>query len=308
MAESRAAAQQTWTVAAGAPRLVEHEGQLARLWRDFRRHRVALCGSAVLVALVLAAVLAPWVAPYDPNTQDLTKARAGRPVAPSRQHLWGTDQFGRDYLSRAFYAGRISLSVGFFAVGLSIAVGTTLGAVAGYAGGRADMAIMRLADFMLNFPPLLILLAIQSIVKTPSVAFTTFIIGMLAWMYPARLVRAELLSLREREFVLAARATGSPAWRVLTRELLPNVVGTIIVAATLGIPGAILTESSLSFLGMGVQPPTATWGNMLTPAMKFMREGAWWMGFYPGLLISLTVLSVNFIGDGLRDALERRRL
>jgi peptide/nickel transport system permease protein len=262
----------------------------------------------VVLVLALAALLAPWIAPYDPNAQDLALARAGRPAAPSRAHVWGTDQFGRDYLSRALHAGRISLSVGFVAVAIAVGVGTTLGAVAGYAGGRVDMVIMRGTDFMLTFPPLLILLAIQSIVKTPSVAFTTFVIGMLAWMYPARLVRAELLSLREREFVLAARATGSPPWRVLVRELLPNVVGTIIVAATLGIPSAILTESSLSFLGMGVMPPTATWGNMLTQAMKFMREGAWWIGFYPGLLISLTVLSVNFIGDGLRDALERRRL
>ena len=302
------AVQHASAIAVGAPRAVAPRGQLALLWRDFRRRRVALFAGVVLVALGLSALLAPWVAPYDPNAQDLAKARAGRPAAPSREHPWGTDQFGRDYLSRALHAGRISLSVGFFAVGVSMVVGTVLGALAGYAGGRVDMAIMRLTDFMLTFPPLLILLALQSIVKSPSVVFTTFIIGFLGWMTPARLVRAEMLSLREREFVQAARAIGSPPWRLIARELLPNVVGTIIVAATLGIPSAILTESSLSFLGMGVMPPTATWGNMLTPAMKFMREGAWWVGFYPGLLISLTVLSVNFIGDGLRDALERRRL
>lgn len=300
--------QQASTIPLAVPRAAEHRGQLGRLWHDFRRHRVALCGGAVLLTLIAAAALAPWVAPYDPNAQDLAGARAGRPLAPSSEHLWGTDQFGRDYLSRALHAGRISLSVGFFAVGVSLVVGTTLGALAGYSGGRVDMAIMRFTDFMLTFPPLLILLAIQSIVTRPSVGFTTLVIGLLAWMYPARLVRAELLSLREREFVLAARTIGSPPWRVVVRELLPNALGTIIVAATLGIPAAILTESSLSFLGMGVQPPTATWGNMLSPAMKFMREGAWWVGFYPGLLISLTVLSVNFIGDGVRDVLERRRV
>jgi peptide/nickel transport system permease protein len=302
------AATQTATHAFGSSVLPEREGQVARLWQDLRRRPVALAGGVMLLVLVLGAVLAPVVSPYDPNAQDLARARAGRPASPSSAHLWGTDQFGRDYLSRALHAARISLSVGFVAVAVSLVVGTALGSVAGYAGGRVDMAIMRFTDFMLTFPPLLILLAVQSIVARPSIAFTTVVIGLLAWMYPARLIRAELLSLREREFVLAARATGSPPWRVLVRELLPNLVGTIIVAATLGIPAAILTESSLSFLGMGVMPPTATWGNMLTQAMKFMREGAWWIGFYPGLLISLTVLSVNFIGDGLRDVLERRRL
>lgn len=304
------AVQQSTIVAAGEPALPrEHPSQLTAMLYVARRHRLATLGGVVLLVLCLAAVLAPVIAPYDPNAQDLAGARAGQPLPPSRAHLWGTDQFGRDYFSRALYAGRISLSVGFFAVGLATVLGTTAGALAGYFGGRTDMLIMRFVDFMLTFPPLLILLALQSIVRTPSVPFTTFIIGILAWMTTARLVRAELLSLRERDFVTAARATGAPAWRIIVRELLPNIVATIVVAASLGIPAAILTESSLSFLGMGVMPPTATWGNMLaSPTMKMMRDGAWWMGFYPGLLISLTVLSVNFLGEGLRDLLDRRHI
>lgn len=276
------------------------------IWRKFRRHKMAVVGLVALVLLASMALFAPWVAPYDPDRQNLLLARNGKPATPSLERPFGTDQLGRDYMSRTIFGARISLSVGLVAMGVALAMGTILGAFAGYFGGVVDMTIMRITDVMLCFPPLLFLMAVQASLPNAPVWLVMMIIGLVFWMTPARLVRAELLSLRERDFVQAATVIGAPPMRILFREILPNALSPIVVAATLGIPAAILLESTLSFLGLGIQPPTASWGNMLTPAIRYMREGAWWIGFFPGLMIFITVLAFNFVGDGLRDALDPR--
>jgi len=278
---------------------------LALTWRRFCRHRLALASAVFLVLLVAVAVLAPWITPYDPNATDLNLARFGRPAAPSLSHPMGSDQLGRDWLSRLIAGSRVSLVVGFLATGVAIVAGTLLGAIAGYAGRWVDTAIMRVCDLMLAFPPLLFLMGALTGIRSPTVGIIALVIAVIGWMNVARLVRAEFLTLRTREFTIAARAVGASTPSIIFRHLLPNAVGPIIVAATLGIPAAILTESTLSFLGFGIQPPTASWGNMLQGSFNYMRDyRAWWMGFYPGLLISLTVLAFNFLGDGLRDALD----
>ncbi len=282
-------------------------GQWAMTWRRFRRHKMAVAGLVVLILMFLAAVFAPVVAPYDPNKQDRTLARFGEPAAPTLAHPFGSDNLGRDYLSRTIYGARVSLMVGFLSTGLAIAAGAALGAVAGYAGRWVDMLVMRFADVLLAFPPLLFLMAALSTFQSRSVVVLSVVIGVIGWMNVARLVRAEFLSLRTREYTEAARAVGASAPSIVFRELLPNAMGPLIVAATLSIPGAILLESTLSFLGFGIQPPTASWGNMLNRAFPEMRDsGAWWIGVFPGAMIALAVLSFNFVGDGLRDALDPR--
>ncbi|MBI4641069.1 MAG: ABC transporter permease, partial [Candidatus Tectomicrobia bacterium] len=273
----------------------------ARAWRRFQKHRLAVSGLVVLILLVLSALLAPWLSSHDPNLQNRELAKHGKPAPPSQEYPFGTDHFGRDYLSRSLYGARISLTVGFVAMGVAIGLGTLLGVISGYFGGWIDMVIMRVADLLLCFPPLLLLLAVQAALNNPNIFVVMVIIGLIGWMNVARLVRGEFLSLREREFIDAARTIGLTPLRIAFQEILPNAISPIIVAATLGIPRAILSESTLSFLGMGVMPPTPSWGNMLTGAVKYLQEGAWWIGFYPGLLISVTVLAFNFVGDGLRD-------
>jgi peptide/nickel transport system permease protein len=274
-------------------------------WQRFRRHRLALVSAAFLSVLFAVAILAPWIAPYDPNATNLTLARFGRPAAPSIAHPMGTDQLGRDWLSRLIVGSRVSLAVGFLATGVAIGVGTVLGAIAGYAGRWTDMLIMRLADMLLAFPPLLFLMGVLVGFKRPSVTVIAVVIGVIGWMNVSRLVRGEFLTLRTRDYAVAARAVGASTVAIIFRHLLPNAMSPIIVAATLSIPAAILVESTLSFLGFGIQPPTASWGNMLQIAFVQMRDNqAWWIGFYPGLLIALTVLAFNFVGDGLRDALD----
>jgi len=282
-------------------------GQLALTWRRFRRHKPAVVGLVVLLLMFAMAIFAPVVAPYDPNFQDRELARFGEPAAPSLAHPFGSDNLGRDYLSRVIYGSRVSLTVGFLSTGLAILVGAALGAVAGYAGRWLDGLVMRFADVLLAFPPLLFLMAALSTFQSRSVAVLSLVIGVIGWMNVARLVRGEFLTLRTREYTEAARAVGASAPSIIFRELLPNALGPLIVAATLLIPGAILLESTLSFLGFGIQPPTASWGNMLNRAFQEMREsGAWWIGLFPGLMIALAVLAFNFVGDGLRDALDPR--
>jgi peptide/nickel transport system permease protein len=274
-------------------------------WRRFRRHRLALVSAVFLCILFAVAILSPWIAPYDPNATNLTLAKFGRPAPPSIVHPMGTDQLGRDWMSRLIIGSRVSLTVGFLATGVAIGVGTVLGAVAGYAGRWTDMLIMRLADMLLAFPPLLFLMGMLVGFKRPSVTVIAVVIGVIGWMNVSRLVRGEFLTLRTREFAVSARAVGASTVAIIFRHLLPNAMSPIIVAATLSIPAAILAESTLSFLGFGIQPPTASWGNMLQIAFVQMRDNqAWWIGFYPGLLIALTVLAFNFVGDGLRDALD----
>lgn len=259
-----------------------------------------LAGGAIVGTVAVLAVLAPWIAPFDPNLINVRDILQG----PSAAHWCGTDTLGRDVFSRMLYGARVSLAVGFVAVGIAIAIGVMLGAAAGYLGGRVDAMIMRATDMVLCFPTFFLILAVIAFLE-PSIWNIMIVIGLTSWMGVARLVRAELLSLRQREFVLAAESLGVPGLRIVTRYLLPNAMGPILVSAVLGIAGAVLVESGLSFLGLGVQPPNASWGNILTEG-KDNIQIAWWLSFYPGLAILLTVLGYNLLGEGLRDVLDPR--
>ncbi len=255
-------------------------------------------GLAVLIVLAIGCGFASWLAPYPPNDPNVEVLRD----PPSLAHPMGTDQLGRDELSRLMYGGTFSLAVGILATCVAVLAGATLGSVAGYYGGVADNLIMRFTDFMLCIPRLLVLLLVGGLFGT-SVGLIVLLIGLTAWMHVARLVRASFLSLREREFVEAARALGAGDRRLIARHILPNAMGPIIVAATLGVAGAILLESTLSYLGYGVQPPVPTWGNMLQNAQGEMYQAPW-LAIFPGLMIFATIMSINFVGDGLRDALD----
>jgi peptide/nickel transport system permease protein len=269
-------------------------------WARFGRNKLAISGLILVSGLFLVAILANWLAPYDPGHIDLQEAL----MPPSSQHWLGTDTLGRDVLSRIIYGSRVSLEVGFVAVGLSTLIGLVMGATSGYYGGWVDMVLMRFVDLMLCFPSFFLILAVIALLE-PSIINIMVIIGVTSWMGVARLVRAEILSLREREFVTAARALGASDVRLIVRHLLPNALAPVMVSATLGVAGAILTESALSFLGLGVQPPTPSWGNMLT-AGKDNIEIAWWLSVFPGLAILITVMSYNLLGEGIREAIDPR--
>jgi peptide/nickel transport system permease protein len=268
--------------------------------RRFRRHRLAVFGLAMIVLLVLSAAVGPLLT-VDPLYIDI-KNKFAPPL--SGPHLLGGDELGRDLLARLLVAGRISLTVGLAAMAVSITIGTLAGAVAGYYGGLVDAVIMRFVDAVLSFPTIFLLLGLAAFVK-PNLLTITLIIGVTAWMEVARIVRSQILSLREREFTLAARAMGATNRHIIARELLPNAVAPIVVAATLNIANAILLESYISFLGYGIQPPVASWGNMLNNAQSYF-DTAPWVAIFPGLMITLSVTSFNFVGDGLRDALDPR--
>ena len=271
-------------------------------WDRLRDDRLAMFGLVVVTGLAAVAVLAPLFAPYDPIAQgDLTTEAY---LAPSWEHWLGTDQFGRDMLSRIIYGARISLTIGFVAVALAIVVGSVLGAVAGYLGGAIDAVIMRFTDMVMAFPRLVLLILIIAVFQ-PSVTLIILVLGLTQWPGTARLVRGEVLSLREQEYVEAARALGFGRARIILRHLLPNVMAPVIVAATLGIGNTIVLEAGLSFLGMGVQPPTPSWGTLVADGRQNLI-GAWWVATFPGLAIVLTVLAFNLVGDGLRDALDPR--
>jgi len=272
-------------------------------WRRLRQHKMALAGAVVLLVLVLAAALAPLIAPYDPNEVNPGLTH-GYPQPPSAQHWLGTDELGRDILSRLLSGGRISLSVGFVAVGISLVLGVVLGAIAGYSGGFVDSVVARLVDLFLSMPSFFMILVVNAYLA-PSIYSTMVVIGLFGWMTVARLVRGQIMALKEQDFVTAARMLGVPRGRMVIRHLLPNAMAPVIVAATLAIPAAILIESALSFLGLGVQPPQASWGSMLESAQGWLTT-AWWMWVPPGAAISITVLAFNFAGDGLRDALDPR--
>ena len=273
---------------------------MRNFWKALARNRLALVGGVVVVCLALLAGLAGFIAPWDPNRPDVKQILD----PPSKRHLFGTDQLGRDVLSRMLFGARVSLAVGFVSVGIAATIGILLGAAAGYHGGLVDAVIMRLVDLVLVFPRFFLLLAVLAFLK-PSIWTIMAVIGLTGWMGVARLVRAEFLALKEREFVLWSQAVGAGAFRIIWRHILPNAMAPVLVAMTLGIPAAILTESGLSFLGLGVQPPHATWGNMLTEG-KDTIELAWWLSVYPGLAILVTVLSYNLFGEGIRDALDPR--
>jgi peptide/nickel transport system permease protein len=269
-------------------------------WRALAKNRLALIGGAVVLVLAIMAVGAPLLAPHDPNKPDVKRILD----SPSSRHWLGTDQVGRDVLSRMLYGARVSLAVGFVSVGIATVIGIALGAAAGYHGGMVDASVMRLVDLMLVFPRFFLLLAVLAFLK-PSIWTIMAVIGLTGWMGVARLVRAEFLTIKEREFVIWSQSIGANALRIIWRHILPNAMAPVLVAMTLGIPAAILTESGLSFLGLGVRPPYATWGNILNDG-KEVIELAWWLSVYPGLAILITVLSYNLLGEGIRDALDPR--
>lgn len=262
---------------------------------------VLLCtGLGIVLIMSLAALLAPWIAPHDPTALNLDAIL----MPPSAAHLLGTDALGRDILSRMLHGARVSLWVGFVSVGIAASIGIVLGLLAGFFGGLVDELIMRGVDIMLCFPSFFLILAVIAFLE-PNLANIMIVIGLTSWMGVARLVRAETLSLREREFVAAARLAGASTRRILLLHILPNALAPVLVSASLGIAGAILTESALSFLGLGVQPPSPSWGNMLLEG-KDVLEIAPWMSLFPGFAILITVLGYNLLGESLRDLLDPR--
>ncbi|MEW5871633.1 MAG: ABC transporter permease [Chloroflexota bacterium] len=282
------------------------ESMSARIWKRFRGHPGALVGLAVL-SLLVVSVLFAGLSPYDPQTSDLTN----RFQPPSWQHPMGTDALGRDLLTRILYGGRVSLTVGFSVVLITLLIGVPVGAVAGYFGGWVDNILMRITDAALALPSLLVLILLSAMLreldaplleKYPVITIA-LVIGLLSWMFTARLVRATYLSIRELDYILAARTLGVKDLRIITRHILPNAIGPIIVESTLEVGYAILEESGLSFLGFGIQPPTPSWGNLLSNAQEHMLKHPW-MAIFPGLMIFLTVISINYVGDGLRDAFD----
>jgi peptide/nickel transport system permease protein len=302
-----------------------HETHKNQLWyltlRQFLRHKMAVFGMVMMTVIVLAVVFVDRISPYDPETPDLSNMLS----PPSLSHPLGTDELGRDMLTRTLHGGRVSLIVGVFAMLVAVTLGTLVGAVAGYFGGVVDNLLMRFTDFALAFPRIfvLILFAIifmrppfsdnplivfvfNSLYKMP-VARVVFVIGILGWMDVARLVRGSFLEIRNLEYVESARVLGAGTTRIMVRHILPNAMGPIIVAASLGVADAIISESGLSFLGLGIQPPTATWGNMLKNALDQIFAAPW-TAIVPGFMIFLTVLSINYIGDGLRDAFDPRKI
>ncbi len=269
----------------------------------FRAHRPALAGITVLSLLALLSAFVPLISPYDPEKTALLLIYE----PPSGAHPFGTDGLGRDLATRILYGGRVSLAVGLLAVTVAVTFGTLVGMLAGYYGRWIDSVLMRFVDMMYSIPQLYLLIVIGVLVKGMSVGVLIVVLGLLRWMTTSRLVRAQFLSLKHREFVEAARAVGARDARIILQHILPNSLAPIIVAATLGIAGAIITESTLSFLGLGIQPPTASWGNMLRDATSEMDKAPW-MAVFPGLFIFLAVVSINFVGDGLRDALDPRHV
>lgn len=265
------------------------------------RHRMALAGLVVIILMACGSAFAPWIAPYDPDHIDLLH-RFAPPL--STGHILGADELGRDVLTRLLYAGRISLSVGVSAMVVTLVVGFMAGAFAAYYGGVIDAVLMRLTDMALCFPNIFLLLFVAAFV-TPTLPTVALIIGLTSWMEIARIVHAQILALKEQDFIKAARLSGASSGRIVLRQILPNTVAPLMVAATLNTANAILLESYISFLGYGIQPPAASWGNMLTNAQGDFQLDAW-LAVFPGIAIMLAVLSFNFIGDGLRDALDVR--
>jgi peptide/nickel transport system permease protein len=297
-----------WTWRSVSPRHLARarqrgDSQWAIAARHFKKNRLAMAGLAVMIVLYLVTLLTPLIAPFDPAAQgDIITSRY---LPPGAEHWMGTDKFGRDILSRTLYGARISLSIGFVAVAISMTLGTLIGAVAGYFGGWVDSVLMRFTDMMLAFPRLVLLIVVIAVFENPSIWLVVVVLGLTGWMGTSRIVRGEVLSLREREFVQAARALGMGDLRIILRHVVPNTMAPVIVSATLGIGLTILTEASLSFLGLGVQPPTPSWGNMVADGRDALTE-AWWIATFPGLAIVLTVVAFNLLGDGLRDALDPR--
>jgi peptide/nickel transport system permease protein len=290
-------------------------GQLA--WRRFKRHRMALLGSAGLVALVVFILVGSFLYTEKyANRNDVVI----RLAAPSPEHYFGTDSTGRDLFARIIYGGQISLIIGILSVALALLLGITIGGLAGYYGGWVDAILMRFTEAALSIPSLFLLIILGKLFGSQiptirlmgrtfsgSVIVVILVIGLTSWMYLARIVRANILSLREMDYISASRALGLSNFRILVQHLIPNTIAPIIVAATLGLANAIISEAYVSFLGLGVQPPTASWGNLMDQSISLIQRGVWWMWLFPSLFIVLTILFTNFVGDGLRDALDPRR-
>ncbi len=289
-------------------------GQL--VWRRFRKHRMAMVGGVGVVLLLLFILVGSIVVPESAaNSTDLTDRLTG----PTATHWFGTDSVGRDVFNRVIYGGQISLFIGFLAVILEVGLGTIIGGVAAYYGGWVDAVLMRFTEAMLAIPSLFLLIVLAKFIGrnvgqvvilgrtfSGSIGIVILVIGVTSWMYLARIVRANVLSLKELDYISASKALGASNNRIFFSHLVPNTLGPIVVASTLGLASAILTEAYVSFLGLGVQPPTSTWGNMMQQAQSFIIRGVWWMWVFPSLLIILTILSVNLLGDGLRDAFDPR--
>ena len=270
------------------------------VWRQFRKDRLAMMGLVVIAGLVIVALLAPWISPYSPTAYNLQATL----MPPTEIHWLGTDHQGRDVFARLLYGTRISLSIGFVAVGIYVAVGILLGALAGYYGGWVDVMISRLIEVMYCFPTFFLILAVLAFVG-PNIYNIMIVIGLTSWPGIARLVRGDFLKLRSQEFVQAAIAAGGSDLRVMFRHLLPNAVAPVLVSATFGIASAVLVESSLSYLGFGVPPYVPTWGGILSQAQEFM-DIAWWLMVSPGAAIFITIVAFNLVGEGLRDAIDPR--
>jgi len=270
------------------------------IWNKLKRNKLAVFGAIVLSFLILLSVIAPIISPYGRDTVDLLNIES----APTANHILGTDELGRDIFTRLIYGGQVSLSVGVLATLIQLGIGITLGAIAGYFGGIIDKVIMRFVDIIMCFPFMVIAITIASILG-PSIWNVMIIIGILGWPKIARIVRAEILSLKEREFIEAAKALGLDSREIILKHIIHNIYAPIIVYGTLGIAQGILSEASLSFLGMGVKQPQPSWGNMLSAAQNMrVLQSEWWLWIPPGLLVFLTIISINFLGDGLRDALD----
>ncbi|MDD4182390.1 MAG: ABC transporter permease [Candidatus Omnitrophica bacterium] len=267
-------------------------------WKRFKKNKLAVIGGILVFGLFAVAIFAPLLAPYDPDIINMEQVLQ----SPGAAHILGTDDLGRDVLSRMIYGTRISLSIGFIAIAIATIIGVILGSISGYYGRLIDSLIMRLVDIMLSVPTFFLLLTVLAIVG-PSIWIVMFVIGLTGWMSIARLVRAEFLTLKEREFVQAARSIGASDARIIFRHILPNALTPVYVSFILGVAGAILMESGLSFLGFGVQPPTPSWGNILTAGREYM-EVAWWLILFPGIAIFITCLSYYILGEGIRQALD----
>jgi peptide/nickel transport system permease protein len=291
------------TLETGAP---PHQSMARLIWNRFRRHPGAVAGMVVL-SIIILAVLCAGLSPYDPEATDMSS----RFEPPSWQHPMGTDALGRDLLTRVLYGGRVSLAVGFSVVLITLLIGVPVGAIAGYFGGWVDNVLMRITDAALTLPSLLVLILLSAVLREINAPFLeknpvltiAMVIGLLSWMFVARLVRASYISIREQDFVIATRTLGATDQRIIVNHILPNAVGPIIVESTLEIGYAILEESGLSYLGFGIQPPTPSWGNLLSNAQMYMTKYPW-LAIFPGLMIFLTIISINYIGDGLRDAFD----
>lgn len=279
-----------------------YESQIHRIWRRFLHHRLAVAGGFVILVLFLSTIFADFISPHDPLDLD-TQRRFIAPFTDSN-YIFGTDEMGRGTLTRLIYGGRISLIVGVTAMFATIVTGMIVGLLSGYYGGRVDNILMRFTDTMLCFPQVFLLLVLAAFI-TPTVISIAMIIGFTSWMEVARIIRAQIQYIKEQDFVQASYALGASGSRIMFRELLPNAMAPVLVSATLNVANAVLMESYISFLGYGIQPPLASWGNMLTDAQAYF-DLAPWLAILPGVMITLTVMSFNFLGDGLRDALDPR--